>query len=305
MSDKDWWKKGVFYQIYPRSYLDRSGDGIGDLTGITDRLEYIASLGIDGVWISPFFLSPMADFGYDVSDYRTVDPIFGSNEDFETLLEKAHELGLKIIIDMVLSHTSIQHSWFEESRSSKDNAKSDWYIWVDAKEDGSPPNNWQSVFGGPAWTFDTKRGQYYMHNFLKEQPDLNFHNPIVQKQLLSECEYWLERGVDGFRLDTVNFYFHDKELRDNPTRPKDSEFSGVQIETPYPYIMQQHVYDKSQPENIAFLASLRELMDRYGATMTLGEIGDDDPYKLAKEYTDGDKLLHTTRIFYLEQEKMN
>ena len=294
MSDKDWWKKGVFYQIYPRSYLDRSGDGVGDLIGITDRLEYVARLGIDGIWISPFFLSPMADFGYDVSDYRIVDPIFGTNEDFDILLKKAHGLGLRIIVDMVLSHTSIEHAWFKESRLGSDNRKSDWYVWADAKPDGSPPNNWQSVFGGAAWTFDTKRGQYYMHNFLKEQPDLNFHNPAVQKQMLSECEFWLERGVDGFRLDTVNFYFHDEDLRDNPPRDPDMISTGVQVEQPYPYTMQRHIHDKSQPENIQFLADLRKLMDRYGATMTIGEIGDDDPYKLATEYTDGEKLLHTT-----------
>ncbi|MEM6811324.1 MAG: alpha-glucosidase [Pseudomonadota bacterium] len=293
-NEHDWWKKGVFYQIYPRSYMDRNGTGCGDLSGITDRLEYVAKLGVDGVWISPFFSSPMADFGYDVSDYRTVDPMFGSNDDFDILLKRAHDLNLKIIIDMVLSHTSIEHAWFKESRIGKDNRKADWYVWADAKEDGTPPNNWQSVFGGSAWTFDTRRGQYYLHNFLKEQPDLNFHNPAVPKQMLSECEYWLERGVDGFRLDVINFCFHDKELRDNPPRDKNAFTTGVQVESPYPYTMQSHIYDKSQPENLGFLKSLRELMDRYPGTMTLGEIGDDDPYKLAVEYTSGKDYLHTT-----------
>jgi len=195
---------------------------------------------------------------------------------------------------MVLSHTSIEHPWFNESRLSEDNRKSDWYTWADAKPDGSPPNNWQSIFGGPAWTFDTKRGQYYFHNFLKEQPDLNFHNHAVQKQILSECEYWLERGVDGFRLDTVNFYFHNKNLQDNPPRDDSKISTGLQIEKPIPYTMQAHIHDKSQPENLEFLKKLRALMDRYGDTMTIGEIGDDDPYKLAVEYTDGDDLLHTT-----------
>ncbi len=294
MSDIEWWKKGVFYQIYPRSYMDKNGDGIGDLTGITDRLNYIAELGVDGIWISPFFQSPMKDFGYDVSDYRSIDPMFGSNGDFDILLQQAHDLDLKIIIDMVLSHTSIDHPWFAESRLAPDNRKGDWYVWADAKPDGSPPNNWQSIFGGPAWTFDTKRGQYYFHSFLKEQPDLNFHCEAVQKQMLSECEYWLERGVDGFRLDTANHYFHDQELRDNPPRDHSKISTGLQIDNVIPYTMQQHVYDKSRPENLSFLKKLRTLMDKYGDTMTLGEIGDDDPYKLSVEYTKGGDALHTT-----------
>ncbi|HPF78398.1 MAG TPA: alpha glucosidase [Alphaproteobacteria bacterium] len=295
MSDPDWWRGAVFYQIYPRSFMDLNGDGVGDLPGITDRLEHIANLGIDAIWISPFFKSPMADFGYDVSDYRCVDPMFGTNEDFDILLSRAHDLGLKVIVDLVLSHTSTEHPWFIESRLSANNRKADWYVWADAKPDGSPPNNWQSVFSGDAWTFDTKRGQYYLHNFLREQPDLNFHNPAVQDQVLSECRYWLERGVDGFRLDVCNFYFHDKELRDNPPRHHDETIStGVQFEKPYPYIMQRHIHDKSQPENLEFLGRLRKLMDEYPDKMTLGEIGDDDPYKLSVEYTKGDDYLNTT-----------
>ncbi len=293
-TDAPWWKRGVFYQIYPRSYMDSKGNGIGDLSGITDRLEYISKLGIDGIWISPFFASPMKDFGYDVSDYRSVDPMFGTNEDFDILLKRAHNLGMKVIVDMVLSHTSIEHPWFNESRLSEDNRKADWYVWADPKPDGTPPNNWQSVFGGPAWTFDTKRGQYYMHNFLKEQPDLNFHNPAVQEQILSECKFWLEHGVDGFRLDTVNFYVHNQDLTDNPPRDPNSISTGLQLETVVPYTMQAHIHDKSQPENFEFLRKLRALMDQYPNTMTLGEIGDDDPYKLAVEYTDGNDLLHTT-----------
>ena len=288
-----WWKKGVFYQVYPRSYMDKDGDGIGDIAGITDRLNYIADLGIDGIWISPFFESPMKDFGYDVSDYRKVDPMFGSNEDFDALLKKAHDLNMKIIIDMVLSHTSDQHPWFKESRLSKNNRKADWYVWADPKPDGSPPNNWQSQFGGSAWTFDTKRGQYYFHNFLKEQPDLNFHNEAVQKQVLSELEYWLERSVDGFRFDVCNFYFHDEQLRDNPPADPDNEFNGIQVTATYPYVMQSHKYDKTQPENLDFLERVRALMNQYADTMTLAEIGDDDPYKTIKDYTLGDKRLNT------------
>jgi len=296
MSDNpDWWRGAVFYQIYPRSFMDSDGNGVGDLLGITSKLDYVASLGVDGVWISPFFKSPMKDFGYDVSDYRDVDPLFGANEDFDMLLRKAHDIGLKIVVDMVLSHTSDKHSWFVESRTSKENSRADWYVWADPKPDGTPPNNWQSVFGGPAWTFDTKRGQYYLHNFLKEQPDLNFHNPEVQEAILDTCRYWLDRGIDGFRLDVVNFYYHDKELRDNPPRDPGTLSTGVQVETPYPYIMQNHIYDKSRPENKYFLARLRTLMNEYPGTMTLGEIGDDDPYRLAAEYTNGqDRLLNTT-----------
>lgn len=294
MSDALWWKKGVFYQIYPRSFMDSNGDGVGDIPGITDRLDYVANLGIDGVWISPCFESPMKDFGYDVSDYRKIDPLFGSNEDFDILLKKAHDLNLKIIIDMVMSHTSIEHAWFKESRLGKDNRKADWYVWADAKADGSPPNNWHSQFGGPAWTFDTKRGQYYMHNFLKDQPDLNFHNPDVQKQILSELEFWLERGVDGFRFDVCNFYFHDKQLRNNPPVDPENLFNGIQVSAPYPYTMQSHLYDKSQPENLEFLEKVRALIDKYPNKMTLAEIGDDNPYKVINEYTSGDKRLHTS-----------
>lgn len=292
--DTDWWRGAVFYQIYPRSFMDSNGDGVGDLPGITDKLSYVAELGVDAIWISPFFKSPMADFGYDVSDYLDVDPIFGANEDFDILLRKAHQLGLKVIIDMVLSHTSDKHPWFVESRRDKTNSKADWYVWADPKPDGSPPSNWMSQFGGPAWRFDTHRGQYYLHNFLKKQPDLNFHNPEVQEAVLDTCRYWLERGVDGFRLDVVNFYFHDKKLRDNPPRGKDAVAFATQFERLDPYNMQAHIYDKSRPENLKFLKRLRRLMNSYGATMTVGEVGDDHPYMRATEYSEGTKFLNTT-----------
>ncbi|MDN5567176.1 MAG: alpha-glucosidase, partial [Paracoccus sp. (in: a-proteobacteria)] len=176
----DWWKGGIIYQIYPRSFQDTTGDGIGDLTGIAQRLPYVASLGVDAVWVSPFFTSPMRDFGYDVSDYRGIDPIFGKMEDFDWLIERAHELGLKVMIDLVMSHTSDQHPWFKESRASRDNPKADWYVWSDPRPDGTPPNNWLSIFGGSAWQWDARREQYFLHNFLSSQPDLNFHNPAVQ-----------------------------------------------------------------------------------------------------------------------------
>lgn len=275
------------YQIYPRSFLDTTGDGIGDLPGITEKLDYVASLGVDGVWISPFFKSPMKDFGYDVSDYRAIDPMFGTMADFDALLEKAHSLGLKIVIDLVLSHTSIKHPWF------RDDSKKDWYVWAEPKPDGSPPNNWVSVFGGPAWTYDAAHQQYYLHNFLSQQPDLNFHNPEVQEEALDICRFWLDKGVDGFRLDVVNFYFHDQLLRDNP--PRDPMLgSATQYEGDDPYSQQQHIYDKSRPEMYPFLKRLRKVMNEYEGRFTVGEIGDDYPLKMAAAYTDGDELLNTT-----------
>lgn len=293
MADKDWWRSAVTYQIYPRSFKDSNGDGVGDLAGITDKLDYVASLGVDAIWISPFFKSPMKDFGYDVSDYTSVDPIFGRDEDFDILLKRAHELNLKIIIDMVMSHTSNQHAWFIESRSSRDNARADWYVWADPQPDGSPPNNWQSCFAGAAWTYDTRREQYYLHNFLTEQPDLNFHNPAVQDAVLEECRFWLERGIDGFRLDVVNFYFHDQSLRNNPPRDPNAISTGVQYEKQYPYAMQQHIFDKSQPEMFDFLKRFRALCDEYESIMSIGEVGDDDPFKLSVEYTASNDMLHT------------
>ena len=184
----------MIYQIYPRSFADSNDDGIGDLPGITQRLDHIAQLGADAIWISPFFTSPMLDFGYDVAEFRGVDPIFGTLEDFDALVAKAHALGIKVIIDQVWSHSSDQHRWFEESRQSRDNPKADWYVWADPKPDGTPPNNWQSIFGGPAWTWDSRRGQYYLHNFLKQQPDLNLHNPDVVAEILDVARFWLDRG---------------------------------------------------------------------------------------------------------------
>ena len=286
----DWWHGGVIYQIYPRSYADANGDGIGDLRGVTQRLEHIAKLGADGIWLSPFFKSPMKDFGYDVSDYCDVDPLFGNLSDFRELVDKAHALGLRVMIDQVISHTSDQHAWFKESRSSRTNDKADWYVWADPKADGNPPNNWLSIFGGSAWHWDTKREQYYMHNFLTSQPDLNFHNPKVQQAVLDSVRFWLEFGVDGFRLDTANFYFHDEQLRDNPPRGRPSGEDPA-VSSVNPYAWQHHVYDKSRPENLAFLKRLRVLLNGYPNTTMVGEIGDDDGLARLAEYTaDGDKL---------------
>ncbi|MCB1537660.1 MAG: alpha-glucosidase [Alphaproteobacteria bacterium] len=293
----NWWKGAVIYQVYPRSFQDSRDDGVGDLNGLIQRLPYIAALGVDAIWVSPFFKSPMRDFGYDVQDYRDVDPLFGTLSDADRLIEEAHRLNLKIIFDIVLSHTSDLHPWFEESRR-RQNGKESWYVWADPKPDGSPPTNWVSLFGGPAWNFDPLRGQYYLHNFLKEQPDLNFHNPDVQDAVLDIARFWLDRGVDGFRLDVVNFYFHDDELRDNPARPRDMGFA-LQYESPDPYSMQRHLYDKSRPENIAFIERLRALTDSYPARVLIGEIGDDYQTLRMAEYTHGDKRLHTAYSFAL------
>ena len=295
--DTEWWRGAVIYQIYPRSFQDSNGDGVGDLKGITKRLDYVASLGVDAIWLSPFFASPMKDFGYDVSDYRAVDPSFGTLQDFDVLLEKAHGLGLKVMIDQVISHTSDQHEWFKQSRQSADNPKSDWYVWADAKPDGSPPNNWLSIFGGSAWTWDPRRCQYYLHNFLTSQPDLNFHNEKVTAQLLEEVRFWLDRGVDGFRLDTVNFYVHDRSLNDNPALPKDQINSTI-APAVNPYNWQDHIHDKSRPENVTFLKRLRALLDEYGEITTVGEIGDAQrQLDIMAEYTSGGDKLHMAYTF--------
>jgi len=286
----DWRAGGVFYQIYPRSFRDSNGDGVGDLKGITEKLEHIARLGCDGVWLSPFFKSPMKDFGYDVADYQDVDPLFGTLADFDALLKRAHELGLKLIIDQVYSHSSDQHAWFAQSRASRDNPKADWYVWADAKPDGSPPNNWQAMFGGASWTWDARRRQYYLHNFLSSQPDLNVRNPEVADALLGAAKFWLDRGVDGFRLDVVNFYCQDEQLRDNPPRPHNK--------TPHkPNLFQWQKYAYSQPDTLKFVARLRALTDSYKDRYLLGEIGDDDPLARQKEYTDGPTRLHSAYSF--------
>lgn len=287
----DWLAGAVIYQIYPRSFRDADGDGVGDLKGAIEKLDYVASLGVDAIWLSPFFRSPMKDYGYDVSDYVDVDPLFGSLADADALVARAHSLGLKVIVDQVWSHSSDQHLWFVESRSSRDNPKADWYVWADAKPDGSPPNNWQAMFGGGAWTWDARRRQYYLHNFLAEQPDLNVRNPAVQDALLESARFWLERGIDGFRLDVVNFYIHDAQLRDNPSL-------NLTKPPPRPHQFQRQLYTRTQPETLVFLARLRALLDQYGA-IAVGEIEDEDPLKVQRDYTDGAHRLHTAYSFFL------
>ena len=295
-TDKDWWRGAVIYQIYPRSYQDSNGDGVGDLLGIAQRLPHIASLGVDAIWISPFFTSPMKDFGYDVSDYCDVDPMFGSLADFDVVVQSAHQLGMRVMIDLVLSHTSDQHPWFKESRANRDNDRSNWYVWADPKPDGTPPNNWLSIFGGSAWQWDGRREQYYLHNFLASQPDLNFHEPEVQEALLDVARFWLDRGVDGFRLDTINFYIHDKELRDNPPLPPEKRNSTI-APSVNPYNNQEHLYSKNQPENLDFLRKLRAVMEPYGAA-AVGEVGDAQRgLEIMGEYTAGDDLMQMCYAF--------
>jgi len=296
-----WWKGATIYQIYPRSYCDANQDGMGDLVGITSKLGYIASLGVDAIWISPFFTSPMKDFGYDISDYRDIDPTFGTLDDFKQLLARAHELGLKVIIDQVYSHTSDQHSWFTESRQSRDNSKADWYVWADPKADGSPPNNWLSLFGGKAWTWDSRREQYYLHNFLESQPDLNFHNPEVRQAQLDNARFWLDMGVDGFRLDVVNFYYHSAGLEDNPPVPA-SEAKTLAVSSDNPYSLQRHRYDICQAENLEFLRDLRCVLDEYPQTATIGEISADDPLTIMAQYTSGNDKLNMAYTFDLLKE---
>ncbi len=292
-----WWRGAGIYQIYPRSFQDTNEDGVGDLPGITAHLPYIADLGAEAIWVSPFFTSPMRDFGYDVSDYRNVDPIFGTLKDFDELVATAHRLGLKVLIDQVLSHTSDQHPWFKESRKARTGPRSDWYVWADPRPDGTPPSNWMSVFGGSAWAWEPRRRQYYLHNFLETQPDLNFHTPAVQDQLLEESRFWLERGVDGFRVDACNFHFHDPLFRNNPpARGKHLELSSVRPGNPYG--MQTHRYDKTRPENIAFLKRFRGLLDAYGA-VSVGEVGDEDALPIMAAYTAGGDKLHMAYGMYL------
>ncbi|ACE92202.1 alpha amylase protein [Rhizobium phaseoli] len=296
----DWWRGAVIYQVYPRSFQDTNSDGLGDLKGITRRLPYIASLGVDAIWLSPFFKSPMADMGYDVSDYCDVDPIFGTLADFDEMMAEAHRLGIKVVIDQVISHTSDRHPWFVESRSSRTNPKADWYVWADPKPDGTAPNNWLSIFGGPGWEWDGVRRQYYQHNFLTSQPDLNFHSEAVQDAVLETVKFWLDRGVDGFRLDTVNYYFCDKQLRSNPPHEPDEDDAGLDAPDTNPYGMQNHLYDKTQPENIGFLKRFRSLLDRYEDRTTVGEVGDGArSLKTVAAYTSGDDKLHMCYTFDL------
>lgn len=258
-----WWKEAVIYQIYPRSFYDTNGDGIGDIQGIIEKLDYLTDLGVDAVWLSPVYPSPMFDFGYDISDYESIDPVFGDLETFRKLLKESHSRGIKIIMDLVINHTSHLHPWFLESRSSKESRKRDWYIWKD-KVEGKEPNNWMAAFGGKAWEWDEKTEQYYYHAFTVEQPDLNWRNPEVKNAVFKMIRFWLDMGVDGFRLDVVNYYIKDEELRNNPRH----FFQGFRE-----YERQDHIFDRNRPETHDILKEFRKLLDSYpGDRMSVGEV---------------------------------
>jgi alpha-glucosidase len=264
-SDASWWRDGIFYQIYPRSFQDTNADGVGDIAGIIDRLPYLLTLGVDAVWLSPIFSSPMADFGYDISDYTGIDPLFGTIEDFDALVSAAHAAGLKVILDLVPNHTSEQHPWFVESRSSRGNAKRDWYIWRDPGPDGGPPNNWLSEFGGSAWRHDASTGQYYYHAFLAQQPDLNWRNPAVREAIYDVMRFWLRRGVDGFRVDVIWHLMKDAEFRDNPPNPH-----YRQGRPPHEKILTQ--YSTDRPEVHDVIAQMRRVADEFGSRVLIGEV---------------------------------
>ena len=255
-----WWRNGVIYQVYPRSFADSNHDGIGDLNGILEKLDYVKDLGADAIWLSPIFPSPNIDFGYDISDYQSIDPLFGSMQVFNQLVSEAHSRGIRIILDLVLNHSSDQHPWFQESRSSRDNPYRDWYIWQDAKPGNTPPNNWRSWFGGGGWEYDSITGQYYYHGFYKEQPDLNWRKPQMRRAMLDVFSFWLDHGVDGFRLDVFNQYFKDSAFRDNPHK------LGLRM-----FDQQKHIYDTNQPEMIPLLQEIRRLTDQYDERYIIGE----------------------------------
>lgn len=295
------WRNKIIYQIYPRSFLDTSGNGVGDLNGITRQVDYISDLGIDYIWISPFFESPQKDFGYDVSNYRKVDKLFGNNEDFKKLIEVYHNKGIGVITDLVLSHTSDEHEWFKKSKKQNENKYSDWYVWADG-EPNNPPNNWLSVFGGSAWEWHDQKNQFYLHNFLTSQPDLNFHNEEVQQQMLDEIEYWLKFGVDGFRFDVINFLYHDSALRNNP--PKDPKLvRPLGFNKDNPYGLQIHKYDNTQLETLNYLSRIRKILDKYSA-ISLGEIVSEDPLDIIGDYTN-DERLHMAYCFEFLSEEFN
>ena len=283
-----WWKHGVIYHIYPRSFYDSNNDGIGDIQGIIQKLDYLKDLGIDAIWLSPIYESPQYDFGYDISDYYSIDPIFGVMDDFETLLQECHNRNIRLIMDLIMNHTSNQHAWFKESASSLTNPKRDWYIWKDSKN-GNVPNNWISATGSKAWEYDDQTNQYYLHSFFKEQPDLNWRNEEMREAFFNEIRFWLDLGVDGFRLDVINFIIKDKKFRDNPV------FMGVPF-------LQKHLYNRNRPKSYKIVKKLRKLIDEYDNRMILGEIyvmPPGDAETAASYLASGDKGLNLAFDFSL------
>ncbi|WP_036484006.1 alpha-amylase family glycosyl hydrolase [Myxosarcina sp. GI1] len=293
MPKLEWWQNAIIYQICPWSFFDTTGKGIGDLKGIIAKLDYVATLSVDAIWLSPIFTSPMKDLGYDITDMRGVDPLFGSMADFDLLLDLCHARGLKLILDQVWNHTSDRHPWFLESRSSRDNAKANWYVWEDPKEDGSPPNNWLSSFlGESAWAWDEQRQQFYLYNFVKEQPDLNWYNPDLIEAIFERAKFWLDKGVDGFRIDAPNYFLHDRALRDNPPRPADAPLpDGIPPDNPM--VRQLFKYNFCRPETIEIIKQIRKFVDRYPGVFTLGETTlAEDSIALSGEYAFGEDRLH-------------
>jgi alpha-glucosidase len=296
-----WWQTGVVYEIYPRSFADSDGDGLGDLAGITSRLDYLAWLGVDAIWIAPFYPSPMADFGYDISDYTDVDPRFGTLGDFDALVAAAHERGIRVIVDYVPNHTSDQHPWFVESRSSRDNPKRGWYVWRDAGPGGGPPNNWISMFAGPAWDWDDATKQYYLHTFLTEQPDLNWRNPETRAAMFDVARSWLDRGVDGFRIDVAPMVMKDPELRDNPPNPDPSEMSRLGS-----WATQLHVNDHAHPDMHELYRDFRRLLEAYpGDRVSIGELHHPDYDVWARYYGERQDEIHVPFNFHLTYSAWN
>ena len=284
----DWWRGASIYQIYLRSFFDSDRDGIGDLRGVTAKLDYISSLGVDAIWLCPFYPSPQKDFGYDISDYTAVDPCFGTLDDVDDLVANAHRLGLRVLIDQVWSHSSDNHAWFLQSRQNQSNDKADWYVWADPSPDGTPPNNWLAVFGGSAWTWEPRRKQFYLHHFLSAQPSLNLHNPAVVDALVDVGRFWLERGVDGFRLDAIDFLLHDPELVNNPPAKPWGGVIPAKL-----FALQDHLHDMLHPTRMSVLARIRGLLDEYPNTAALGEVSSQPgAFCRVMEYTTGHDHLH-------------
>jgi alpha-glucosidase len=291
-----WWQTAVVYEIYPRSFADADGDGTGDLAGITERLDYLAWLGVDAIWIAPFYPSPMADFGYDVADYTAVDPLFGTLDDFDALLAAAHERGIRVLVDYVPNHTSDRHPWFVESRASPQSPRRDWYVWRDPAPGGGPPNNWISMFGGPAWEWDEASGQYYLHIFLEEQPDLNWRNPETRAAMFDVARFWLDRGVDGFRIDVAPMVMKDPELRDNPLNPEPDEVNSRLGS----WLTQLHINDHNHPDMHELYRSFRAMLDAYpGERVSIGELHNRDFDKWAAYYGERQDEIHVPFNFHV------
>lgn len=299
-ADLKWWQSGIIYQIYPRSYQDSNGDGIGDLKGITARLPYIASLGVDAVWLSPIFVSPMRDFGYDVADYCDVDPIFGTLEEFDALVAEAHRLGLKVMLDYVPNHCSSAHPWFQEALTGKDSPKRDWFVWHDGRigPDGTRylPNNWRSFFGGSAWTLDEASGQYFLHQFLSSQPDLNWRNPEVRAAMYDALRFWMRRGVDGFRVDVIWLLAEDEEFRDEPVRALDP---GSLLAVFPEHASLEHIYTQDQPDTRTYVREMRQVIDEFDDRMMVGEIYLPLEQLLAYSGTPDEPMVHLPFNFHL------